>query len=807
MEPMNILTSQNVDSYHWKQSTITWNDILLWMMEPASEKANGGFVLGTFQETTVKHSGRECTGLHRRNGGLVSRDALVLDADFPKTGEELLSDVESLGLKSLSYTTFSHTEEKPRYRIIIPFSRPSTEAEYRATANQIMEKLGKENFDPGSDQPERCMFFPATPDGGMVEFKTTDGDLLQPTLVQPGAELAAALDHIKRDPFTLPGTTGAFNRLNPDLNGLIEKYALPYEEESAGRWRYRGTQSAAGVSEVSPGLWWSSHETDPASGHAQTAFDLVRIHTFGEYDSKAGPDTPVYDLPSQKKAVALLEKDEDVAREMYEHDFGPKSIPAQLGYDPDSLSDGDLARNLAERGLYKKFLYVENRGWLNWVGTHWEDCNDRRLWDPIYEEIRNLVAEWASIGKSARAIADLKKCVDATKTRRLVDTMSSFLVIQSHHLDAEHDLLNCANGTVDLRTGELRKHSREDYLTALSDIQYVPGATHADWDKVLGAIRPDALEWMQYRCGQAATGWRVPDDVVPILQGGGANGKTTFTGAILSALGGYGRILSERAIFNSQGDHPTELMSLQGARFALLEETPEGVPLNVKRMKDVLGAAHITARRMRQDEETFVTTHSMFMTTNYHPKITETDEGTWRRLALVDFPYTYRPGAEGENARPADPHLRNRMEESPTGQLEAVLAWLVEGAKMWYAENRVLPDFPSSVAENMRVWRAASDPLQDYVSNQLEKDAGSAVHVRDLYEDFAEWQMNEGHPLWNERTFANRFRQHEGVKSLGITDERMSPSSKKELRTLSRRDQMEPIPTGQIRVWSGIRFA
>ena len=802
---LNIATAPRRNSPHWKQSTITWDEIITWMIDPADKKEAGNYILGTLRETEQEHRhapGQTCTDLHRCKEAIVTRDALMLDADFP--AEDFVQRVKDLKVKALVHTTYSSTPESPRYRVIIPLSRPLSPFEYESAATQVMDTVGVDSFDAGSSQPERYMFKPA---GEHFDFWVCDGPVMEPPAASVEDILSRnLLPHSKRSPFDLPGVVGAFNRVYTTLDQLIEQFDLPYEP-AGGRWRFKGTESAPGMDQINDGLWWSDHATDPAAGHAQSAFDLVRIHVFGGADATAKPDTAINDLPSTRKMMELAEADTAVRNDQLQHDFGPTSPIKTLGYDTDSHLDDDITRNLADRGLREKFRFVVNRGWLRWDGRVWAESDSIELWEPISEAVRTLVEEWMTMGKNNGQLTKLKSFLDVPKMKRVIENLKAVLMIRPEELDSHHDLLNCANGTVDLRTGQLQAHRREDYLTTITETPYVPGARHNDWDQVLSAIRPDVLQWMKLRCGQAATGWRVPDDVVPILQGGGANGKTTFTGAVMTALGGYARILSERAVFNSQGDHPTELMSLQGARFALLEETPEGVPLNVKRLKDVLGAQFITARRMRQDEETFAATHSLFMTTNYHPTVTETDEGTWRRLALVDFPYTYRPGAEGENAREGDPHLRYRMEESPTGQHEAVLAWLVDGAVEWYANDRILPEFPPSVAENMRVWRATSDPLQDYLHSELAKDPAAAIQVRDLYDDFAEWQLREGHPLWNERTFASRFRQHEGVKSMGVVEDRMSPAAKNSKRTLSRRDPMEPMPAGQVRVWAGVRFA
>lgn len=800
---LNIATAPRRDSRHWEQSTVSWNEIITWMLDPAETKESGNYILGTLRETERSHGGQRCTALHRSRQAVVSRDALMLDVDYPE--DDFLQHAESLSVSMLIHTTFSSTPERPRYRVIIPLSRPVSPFEYESAATQVMEQLGAGNFDLGSAQPERYMFRPA---GEHFDFWVIQGPVMEPPALSPDtAATRGLLPQSKRDPLDLPGVVGAFNRTYTDFDTLCQAYDLPYSPGGGDRWQYQGSESAPGVSEIGEGLWWSNHETDPAGGHAQTAFDMVRIHRFGERDTATDPNTVLTELPSYRRTIELAEADTLVRQEQIEHDFGEASPVKTLGYDTDSLLDDDVARNLSDRGLGERFRYVANRGWLEWTGQRWRDCDALQLWEPMTAAIRSLVEEWFTLGKTTGHINKLKAMLEVPRMKRLIENLRAVLQVDEQLLDAHPDLLTVANGTVDLRTGLLQPHKREDYITSVAPVPYDPQASHPDWTATLQAMRSDVRSWMQLRIGQAATGHRTPDDVLPILQGGGSNGKTTFTGAVFAALGEYAQFLSERAIFAHQSAHPTELMSLKGSRFALLEETPEGTPLNVKRLKDVLGAPYITARRMRQDDETFTSTHSLFMTTNYHPEVTETDEGTWRRLALVQFPFTFKQNAVEADDLPADPHLRSRMETSPTGQHEAVLAWVVAGARRWYEEDRIMPPLPDSVEENMRSWRTASDPLHTYLKERVRADSASAVHVGELYEDFAEWLDREGRTAWSSRLFANRLRHHEGLKALGAQDLRIRPSSEKCEYVLSQRDPLAQAPEGQVRVWAGLRFA
>src|SRR5678815_2749499 len=167
-------------------------------------------------------------------------------------------------------------------------------------------------------------------------------------------------------------------------------------------------------------------------------------------------------------------------------------------------------------------------------------------------------------------------------------------------------------------------------------------------------------EWFQDRMGQALTGHPVPDHMLVIAHGGGANGKSTVMNITRRTLGDYGVLVSDRVLMANPDAHPTELMDFRGARYALMEETPEARHLNVQRLKTSIGTESIKARRIRQDPVEFLTSHSLFINTNYRPIVTETDHGTWRRLSLMPWPFTFRkPGVplSGPYDRTGDPKL------------------------------------------------------------------------------------------------------------------------------------------------------
>lgn len=329
----DILTAPQRNSRHWKAERVTWGEFQEWMAHPASTKACGNYVMGTFAKTTVTHpptakgdTPLPCTNTHRTKVGVRTRCALTLDVDYPDEGFETTLELV-LPYAAAVHSTHSSTRRAPRFRLIIPLDRPVAPDEYHTAAGAVMQLLGEHQFDPGSVQPERYMFKPAAGEPDSYQHFVIPGPLASADqlLVDFQADLSALpapkVHKNKRDPFAIEGTIGAFNRAYADVATLIEAYDLPYVEAEVGRWQLAGASAAAGMGEVAPGLVFSHHANDPAYGVTCSAFDLVRLHLHGELDEEAAVGTPVNRLPSQKAMLETATQDVLVVRELVGGDF------------------------------------------------------------------------------------------------------------------------------------------------------------------------------------------------------------------------------------------------------------------------------------------------------------------------------------------------------------------------------------------------------------------------------------------------------------------------------------------------------
>lgn len=473
-------------------------------------------------------------------------------------------------------------------------------------------------------------------------------------------------------------------------------------------------------------------------------------------------------------------------------------------------TDAILAERVSQRVLSGSYCWSAGLGWMRWTGTHWERSNQQTITETVRQfMVESVTDELRAPETDWRKRQELMSLLSKSRLVALVELAKGILQVRDDMFDARPDLLNTPSGVVHLGTGEIRRHDPLLYLTKITTVKYSPGATHADWTQALQALPDGTREWFQVRAGQAITGHMTPDDVLLLLQGGGENGKSTVLESISRTIGkGYGVLMSDRVLLADPGAHPTELMDLRGARFAMAEELPERGRLNVKRLKDVIGTSTMKARYMKQDTIEWSSTHSVFLSTNYLPTVEETDHGTWRRLVLIAFPYKFvkhgvTPSAPNE--RQGDPGIRERMKHG-RAQQEAVLAWLVEGSKLWYANKRVMPPLPERVEQDTQDWRADCDLVLKYWRDRIEPDADAHVMARELFADFNAWLQSQEHARWSDKTFGVRFGSHDE------TSARRAERRKIKARPgLSRPDTImqsfnsPPVPAAYW-AWLGMRF-
>jgi P4 family phage/plasmid primase-like protien len=474
-----------------------------------------------------------------------------------------------------------------------------------------------------------------------------------------------------------------------------------------------------------------------------------------------------------------------------------------------TFTDAVLAESVTSEELDERFRWAPGMGWMEWTGKVWKESNEVSVTEAVrqwvleqYHQASDRVV--SNTGRDPQASAKgWFGVLSAGRIGSIVRLAKGILAIPADAFDGNPDLINCQNGIVDLRTGALQPHDPDLLMTKITAADFVKDAEHPDWTKALLALPEDVIEWFQLRVGQAITGHMTPDDVVIICQGGGSNGKSTVYDVMSIAIGKYHTQVSDRAMLGGASDnHPTEIMDLMGARYAVLEETPEARRLDTNRLKKLSGTREITGRRIRQDPVTFAATHTLFVNSNYEPVVDETDHGTWRRLALLKWPFTFRDSlAEcvGPRDRVGDPTLRDRMKLDPQAQ-EAALAWVAAGARRWYEMEKIMPPMPQQVIEDTLEWRKKADLILAFIPDEIEFDLSRYVTSTELRTVFNERLRERGQKEWSEKTFSARFGGHDTVVQRGVHYKVVKASTALSTKKLER-----PTAT-TVRAWVGVKF-
>ena len=371
----------------------------------------GGFMAGTL------------SGPRRKAGNVTGRDVITLDLDnIPSGGtDDVLRRVEALGCGYCIYSTRKHSPAAPRLRVLIPLDRTVSADEYEPLARKMAEYIGLELCDPTTFEVSRLMYWPSCCADSQYIYLWQDKPLLSAngllaqyedwrdctTWPQVSGALSLPKLAVKQgDPEGKTGVVGAFCRTYDIYRAMDELIPGMYEpvESMPGRYTYLGGSTTGGAVVYDSGKFlYSHHATDPCGGRLVNAFDLVRLHRFGDKDDDAQTGTPANRLPSYRAMCELAVQDKDVAalmsQERYQEalqDF--EGVTASNDAEPANWMS-KLAVN-TQTGLPKatidnvwiilendpllkgKFALNQFAGRGEVLGAlPWDDRTERRLWD------------------------------------------------------------------------------------------------------------------------------------------------------------------------------------------------------------------------------------------------------------------------------------------------------------------------------------------------------------------------------------------------------------------------------------------
>lgn len=394
----------------------------------------------------------------------------------------------------------------------------------------------------------------------------------------------------------------------------------------------------------------------------------------------------------------------------------PPDRPEYAEDKPPEIRDTDLAnsRRLAARHGPDLHFTTEG-GWLVWDGQRFASdekavrlqalAKDTVL--AIFDEIsqaptkaeQNQIISHARRSQSKSAIQAMEYL--ARSEPGIYVALTSF--------DADPMLLNVVNGTLDLRTGELREHSRTDCITKLAPVPFDADATCGLWDAFLWRVtggREDLCAYLRRLTGYLLTGLTT-EQVIVFLFGLGANGKSVFCEVLTALMGDYAMAaLPELVMARRHAGIPNDVAALRGRRVALMNETTQGSRFDEAKLKHLTGGDTLSGRFLHREFFDFAPTHKLVIRGNHKPAIAGTDEGIWRRLHLVPFEVQIPPAEQDRN-------LLTRLR----AELPGILRWAVQGCLEWQ-ESGLQP--PAIITDAVREYREESDVLGKFIAERCE---------------------------------------------------------------------------------------
>ncbi len=416
---------------------------------------------------------------------------------------------------------------------------------------------------------------------------------------------------------------------------------------------------------------------------------------------------------------------------------------------PQGFVDTDMAnaRRLAQQHGHD-LRYTAAAGWLAWNGKRW-------LEDRKGVAVQGLAKATAiAIFDEIKTAADRDAMMRHAKRSQSKNAIEAMVILARSEpgipgeltdFDADPMLFNVANGTIDLRTGALRHHDRDDLLTRITTIEYSDTADCKLWDAFLRRVLGGDEELYNYArrlVGYLLTG-KTSEQVLHFLYGLGSNGKSVFCEIIESLLGDYAIVVSpELVMLRRHGGIPNDIARLRGVRLALMNETSQGSRFDEAKLKDLTGGDTLTGRFLHAEFFDFTPTHKLIIRGNHKPAIAGTDEGIWRRLRLVPFVVTIPTNEQDQ-----------QLVEKLRGELPGILRWAVQGCLEWQRDGL---QAPAPILDAVRQYREESDTLGRFITEQCEVRKLAQVKSSTFFQRYQQYAEAAG-----ERWIASKDLPHE----------------------------------------------
>lgn len=402
------------------------------------------------------------------------------------------------------------------------------------------------------------------------------------------------------------------------------------------------------------------------------------------------------------------------------------------------MTDTGNAHRLVDRfGTIIRYSY-NRRKWMFWDGKMWrvdEGSEIKKLADLICDDIKKE----AILEQDEKTQIEMLRWASRTASSKGKDNM----IREAQHLegipaspddfDSYPDFINCQNGIVNLRNGELIPHDSNFMMSKITYCDYdTTGADPKLWLRFLDDVTNHNKELQDYiqKCIGYSLSGSTREQCAYFLYGMGNNGKSTFLDVIADMLGGYASNAQPETImmkkWGSDGAS-SDIARLKSARFVTSEEPTEGVRLNEGLLKQLTGGSKVTCRFLYGDEFEYMPEFKIWIATNHKPIIRGTDFGIWRRIKLIPFEVNIPK-------HKVDKMLKYKLRK----EMSLIMRWAVEGCIKWQREGITEPQ---CVQDAVKDYKQEMDLLAGFLESciEIDYDCKDKIASSDLYKIYSRW--------------------------------------------------------------------
>jgi putative DNA primase/helicase len=391
----------------------------------------------------------------------------------------------------------------------------------------------------------------------------------------------------------------------------------------------------------------------------------------------------------------------------------------------------------------KDYRYVQEwSSWARYDGRRWVQTYQAPIAWAMVDTLRVMHAQAAEITNTDEKLGPtretMQKFARASENGSRIDAAVKLargrLSMSVEEFDTDPYLLNVANGTLDLRTGKLKAHNRDDLITMMAPVEFDPTAKAPRFRKFLKQtlVDDELIAFVQRFLGYSLTG-TTKERTMAVLHGVGKNGKSTLVELFQDLLGDYSSVTAPNVIMKQKFSDPTgqyALAELKGKRFVSVSETKRGVELEESTVKQITGNDTISARAPYGKPFAYRPQFKLWMSTNHKPEIPDGSEAIWDRLRLIPFTKRF-------DGKKADPDLSDKLRE----ELAGVLAWAVEGVVAWRAQGLGTSKVVEAATQK---YRSETDVLDRFFDDECEFGPKKRVSKKDLFDAWERWCDAEG---------------------------------------------------------------